>query len=514
MQFTKANFAILAIVFTVVLTAVYSNHFDNGFYFDDTHTIVNNEFIRSLQYIPEYFTGIEAFGTMPTNRGYRPMVVLLNAIDYQLAGEELNQTVYHFSIWFWYLVQGIFIYLLTLSIFRHIVAENDMRLPSLLTTAFYMFHTVNAETINYIICRSDSFSATMMLAGLVLYANQKLRRIHLYLIPLIVAMLTKEVSYMFVPLVILYHYFFVSKGELSKLFSKSEMLKVGDTLKSALPSIIIGTGLLLFNLVYMTDTSRLSGGLAHPRWDYLSSQFVVITHYLSNFILPIDLSADPDLKVTSNFSSEKLIGLLFLSSLFIGGIAALTQKKLLPIGFGIIWYFICLAPTSSLNPMYQVANDHRAFLPNIGLCIAVGWAVYLLYLKFPKLKVAILFIVGLVIAGHSYGTHQRNEIWGSNETLWKDAANKSPNNGRALMNYGLVLMRNGDYTGADPYFEKAVELLPYWPYSHINMAILKNAMGDEKTAQYHFDQGLKYGYNNPESYYYYARWHYKKGDFE
>jgi tetratricopeptide (TPR) repeat protein len=512
MQFTKTKFAILAIVFSAGLTAVYSNHFDNGFYFDDIHTIVNNEFVRSLDYFPEYFTGIEAFGTMPTNRGYRPIVVLLNAIDYQLAGEELDQTVFHISIWFWYLIQGVLMYMLTLKMFRFCIPDRDMRLASLLTTAFYMFHTVNAETVNYIICRSDSFSTTMMLAGLVLYANDKLRRFHLYLVPFIIAMLTKEVSYMFVPLVVLYHYFFMSNGELKNLFSKREMNKVGDVLKAVLPTIIIGTGLLLFNLVYMTDTSRLSGGLAHPRWEYLSTQFVVISHYISNFILPIDLSADPDFKVTSGFSSEKLIGLIIIGGLLIGGIAALTKKRLLPIGFGILWYFICLAPTSSLNPMYQVANDHRAFLSNIGLCISVGWAVYLLYLKWPKLKIGILVLTALVISGHGYGTYQRNEIWGSNATLWYDVTVKSPKNGRGLMNYGLVKMRNGEYVEAEDYFTKALEFLPYWTYTNVNMAVLKDAVGEKEEAVKYFELGLRYGRDNPEPYYYYARAMLKHGN--
>lgn len=501
--------ALLGGLLALALTGVYWNHFDNGFYFDDVHTIVNNEYVHSLDNIVEYFTGIEAFGTMPTNRGYRPIVVLLNSVDYQLGGQALNPTVYHISIWFWYLIQGILLYVIAVRIFRFIYPNTDARFVSILTTTFYMFHTVNAETVNYIICRSDSFSTTMVLASLVIYMSPKLRRFQLHLLPFIVGMFTKEISYMFIPMVMLYHYLFVAEGEIKNVFSRKEFTKIGTTLKATAPIFIIGTGLLVLNLVYMTDTSRLSEGLAYPRWDYFSSQFVVITHYIGNFIVPLDLSADPDFKVTSDFSSYKLIGLLILGTLFIGGIAALTKRKLLPIGFGILWYFICLAPTSSLNPMHQVANDHRAFLPNIGLCIAVGWSMYLVYMKWPKLKYAILLATALVITGHGYGTYQRNEVWGSDETLWKDAADKGPNNGRALMNYGLVLMKKANYQGAEPYFQKAVELLPYWPYTHINMAILKNAVGDKKTAQFHFEQGLKYGYNNPEPYYFYAQWHLK-----
>ena len=111
MRLDVGKFMLLAVILTLGLTASYWNHFDNGFYFDDTHTIVNNEYIRSLDYVPEYFTNIETFGTMPNNRGYRPMVTLLNAIDYRLGGNTLDPVTFHISIWFWYLVQGLLLFL-------------------------------------------------------------------------------------------------------------------------------------------------------------------------------------------------------------------------------------------------------------------------------------------------------------------------------------------------------------------------------------------------------------------
>lgn len=514
MRSNKTRFILLAVLFTVGLTATYWNHFDNGFYFDDIHTIVNNEYVHSLDYLPEYFTGIEAFGTMPTNRGYRPIVVLLNAIDYQLAGGKLDQVVFHISIWFWYLVQGLLLYLFIAKMFVSVMPERDMRFPALLTTAFYMFHTGNAETVNYIISRSDSFSATMMLAGFVLFQHERTRKFQLHLLPFIIAMFTKEVSFMFVPLVGLYHYFFMNDGDLLGLKTIRGWKKAGSSLLVILPIAVVGVGLLAMNLLYMTDTARLSNGLTHPRMDYFTSQFVVVARYIGNFVLPTDLSADPDLKVTAGFSSAKLWGFLIIGILHALAIYSLIKKQLLPIGFGIAWFFICLAPTSTLNPMYQVANDHRAFLPYIGLCISVGWGFYLLYDRRPALKKAILALTFIAICGHAYGSYQRNEVWGSEETLWRDATIKSPNNGRGLMNYGLVLMRKGDYKDAEPYFEKAVELLPYWPYSNVNMAILKSAMGKDDEAKTYFETALRYGSDNPEPYYYYAKWHFKRGDSE
>ncbi|MDA9121474.1 tetratricopeptide repeat protein, partial [Flavobacteriales bacterium] len=141
-------------------------------------------------------------------------------------------------------------------------------------------------------------------------------------------------------------------------------------------------------------------------------------------------------------------------------------------------------------------------------CLALGWSVYLLFQRFSdikSLKLAFTSLLIFLLIGHSYGIYNRNEVWGSNETLWFDAATKSPTNGRALMNYGLVKMRKGEYPEAEKYFTEAVELLPYWTYTNINMAVLKDVMGKRDEAIKYFELGLRYGPDNPEPYYYYAR---------
>ena len=128
--------------------------------------------------------------------------------------------------------------------------------------------------------------------------------------------------------------------------------------------------------------------------------------------------------------------------------------------------------------------------------MSVGWTFWLIFKNQPKLRTAILVLSLLILGGHAYGTYQRNEVWGSAETLWKDATMKSPENGRALMNYGLVLMRNARYDEAEPYFRSAVDKLPYWPYSNINHM---DAQGNAEEAQVFFDRALQYGCTNPES---------------
>ena len=53
----------------------------------------------------------------------------------------------------------------------------------------------------------------------------------------------------------------------------------------------------------------------------------------------------------------------------------------------------------------------------------------------------------------AYGTRQRNIVWRTEESLWLDATIKSPDNGRGLMNYGVIQMNKGNYPVADDYFK-------------------------------------------------------------
>ena len=61
----------LACFFFAVFLLVYANHFDNGFYFDDSHTIVENHYIREIRNIPLFFTDPTTFSVLPANQSYR-----------------------------------------------------------------------------------------------------------------------------------------------------------------------------------------------------------------------------------------------------------------------------------------------------------------------------------------------------------------------------------------------------------------------------------------------------------
>jgi tetratricopeptide (TPR) repeat protein len=138
--------------------------------------------------------------------------------------------------------------------------------------------------------------------------------------------------------------------------------------------------------------------------------------------------------------------------------------------------------------------------------MALVWMIYVKYgsmLKRAGKIIPVLCI--LLLASFAYGTHQRNKVWKTEETLWKDVTEKSPRNGRGLMNYGLTLMAQGKINEALAYFEHAKEFTPAYPILFVNIAIAKGALGNTFEAENNFKIALDLAPGNPECNFYYAK---------
>jgi tetratricopeptide (TPR) repeat protein len=494
------TFWVFAFLLLIAVTAAYSNHFYNSFHFDDSHTIVNNSFIRSIRNIPLFFTDATTFSSLPANQSYRPLVVASLALDYFMGNG--NIFFFHLSTFVLFLLQGALMYMLYAGIYNRSEQGTANRFVALAAVAWYLLHPANAETINYVIARSDSLSTLFIILAFAMYLYwDPGKRLHLYLIPFALACLAKPVGAMFAPLLLVYIYLFEeNKGP--------RMARIGAALKKAAPALIACLLLLVF--IKKMDPPTWRAGGASP-FHYIITQPYVVLHYFTTFFAPLGLSADTDwTTLPSMLDIRFLTGSLFLAGLLATALATARTERLRPISFGILWFLISLLPTS-LIPLAEVMNDHRLFLPYVGLTMGVCWALHLLLDKlkssFPSERtfnrtVAALIIIALSI--YAYGVRERNKVWLSDETLWFDVTKKSPKNGRGLMNYGLTLMARADYAGAERYFTDALRLTPNYSYLHTNMGIVAQSTGRPGDAERYFRNSISLDPNNPSPYYYYG----------
>ncbi len=483
----------MAAAVSVLLAAVtlsYLNHFHNSFHFDDYHTIVANPYIRDLHNLGLFFRDARTVDSLPANQTYRPLNAVSFAVDYWL-GHGLNPLVFQISTFIWYLGQ----LTMMVFVFRRVfdAARPDPRNTwvALFAAALYGLHPAMAETVNYIVQRADLYSTFAVLAGLSVYIfAPRLRRYGVYLVPVVVGLFDKQPTAVFPAILFAWIW----------LFEEENLMRAA--LRS-LPAFIV-TGAIAYLVLHMASPSFF-GGAASP-FNYRISQPAVLFSYFRRFFLPIDLSADTDRRpYTSLLDWHVIGGILFVALMCVAILRLRRRRETRPVSFGLFWFLVACGPTSWV-PLAEVENDHRLFFPFVGLAMGLTWACVLWLFRHPLSRPAVAGGCAVLLASAAWGTHQRNIVWHTDESLWLDVTRKSPGNGRGLMNYGLSLMTQARYKEALDCFTRALVLNPYYPTLEVNLGVVNGSLHNKAEAEKHFRRAVSLAPKSAEAKVFYARW--------
>ena len=469
-----ANKPILAGVCALLLAvlAVYANHFENGFHFDDYHAITENTFLTGLGNVPLFFGDAGLSSTRPATATYRPLTTASLAFDYWL-GHGYQPFWFHLSTFLWFLLQLVLMFFL----FRRLIDP----WAALAATACYGLHPANAETLNYIVQRAEVYSTLGVIASLLCFiAWPQHRKYGWYLIPALAADLSKAPALIFPLILLAYVWLFEDKRW-----------------RSTLPAFLVTTAAAI--LTAKMTPATFQGGATSDSLYRLTQPWVAL-HYFKSFFLPTGLSADTDWTYLDPFSLEAIAGYLFVIALLAAAVYTARRRETRAIAFGLFWFFLALLPTS-LMPLAEVTNDHRMFFPFVGLSLAVFAAVHLA-LSEPRPRPSeprplgsglypVLFTLAIVFAAEAAGTHARNQVWHSEESLWQDVAAKSPRNARGLMNYGITFANRGDHLTALSYLERAQALMPDYSFLEMNLGITCGNLGRDAEAERHYRRAIE-----------------------
>ncbi len=488
---------IFVLLLFLAVTSAYANHFHNPFHFDDSHTIVDNPNIRSLRNLPSFFTDPGTLSVQPRNRAWRPLVTTSLAIDYWL-GNGLDPFWFQLSTYIWYLVLIGLVLILFQRLLDSVSKDTSNGVIALAGAALYGLHPACAETVNYINQRADVYSTLGVVAGLYLYAAKRgWRSYGIYLLPVAAGLLSKPPALVFPAFVFLYALLFEETGAVRAL-------------RAALPALSLSVflGYVQAAMTPATFTPLIGSAAAYR----LTQPYVALRYFVA-FFVPIHLTADTDLSpVRRPFEPVALAGYLFLAAVVGAAWYFSRRRELRPAGFGLWWFLVALTPTS-LFPLSEVENDHRMFFPFIGLSLATTWLLALSWRKLgARMPRAVPVAVALaVFAACGYGVQARNRVWRDDLSLWRDAAAKSPHNGRAWMNYGRTLMAQGDLQGALAAFEKGRPWAPSYDLLEVNLGVVTGALGRNAEAEAHFRRALALDPRDATPRVFYGRWLAQKG---
>jgi protein O-mannosyl-transferase len=197
-----------------------------------------------------------------------------------------------------------------------------------------------------------------------------------------------------------------------------------------------------------------------PISDNLLTQIAGIWYLLTQPLLLLRTNIDPPLIPSTAPTLVLAIQGCALLALVVLGIALWRRRP--PFGAAILWFFLHLAPTNSLLPRLDVANDRQLYLAILGpaFLLAAG-----LWSWLPR-RTAVAAATGLALALLT-ATVLRNGDYRTEVTLWTATVAASPQNARAWNNLGYAYQLAGEPSRAREAYLRALGLDPgsfraYW----------------------------------------------------
>jgi len=464
-----------------VTLAAWSNSLAGPFVFDDTPAIIDNPTIRHLWPLGPVLSPAGEGGTV----GGRPVVNLTLALNRALGGTHVAG--YHAFNLLVHLLAGLTLFgLARRTLLRRppgrdpiVPAPTDAALLALAIALLWTLHPLQTEAVTYVIQRAESLMGLFYLVtlyGFVRALDSPRPRGWLAVswLACLLGMATKEVMASAPLLVLLYDRTFAAGG-----FREAWRRRRGYY------AALAATWLLLAFLVVRAENRGGSAGFetSVAWWAYALTQCRAIIRYLALALWPHPLVFDyGDGLVTGPLAVAPQAVLLAL--LLAGTAVALWRRPVL--GFLGAWFFLILAPSSSIVPVVtQTVAEHRMYLPLAAVVAGVAGVLWRLLGR----RGLVLF-AGLALALGA-ATFARNRDYRDEFTLWSDTLAKDPDNARAANNVGSLWLKRGDLARAAPYFLEALRVKPGYASAHYNLGVALAGSGNTAEAVGQFQAALR-----------------------
>jgi len=501
--------------------AAYANSFHGPFVFDDVTSIQDNPTIRHL-----WPPGPVLFGARAATVIGRPVLNLSFALNYALC--EMEVWGYHAVNLLVHLAAGLVLFGIVRRTLLLESAPERFRSAStglaLAVALLWAVHPLQTESVTYVVQRAESMAGLFYL--LTLYAMIRgatsPRGTGWYIASVAACLLgmgTKEVVATAPLLVLLYDHVFLA-GSIREALRRRWGLYAGLAAAWGVLAALVATS------VGRGETAGFGHGVTAG--DYARTQFGFLVRYLRLSFWPEPLVFDYGMD-TARTVAEVLPYAVIVAALLAGTVLVFRRRPQL--GFLGAWFFLILAPTSSVVPLVtQIGAEHRMYLPLAAVVTLVvvlayeGWGRVL-----PRLSPAqrdrpwagrFAPAAALAVVATALGllTVARNRDYRSSLSIWEDTAAKRPANARAHCSLGLARFNSGDADVARVLYEydlaleldpdyalayanrggtyqslgqheqairdytKAIELLPRWPDAYCNRAVAYVSAGQYEQA--------------------------------
>lgn len=444
--------------------------------YDDPHYVYENSKITtglSLGGIGWAFTHVHSMN-------WHPLTTISHMLDCQLYG--LRPGWHHFTNVLLHTVAVILLFLALTNM-------TDAFWRSGFTAALFAIHPLRVESVAWIAERKDVLSGVFFMLTLLAYLHYtrlpSVRRYLVVVLALACGLMSKPmlVTLPFVLLLLDYWPLDRIRGQLwTRALEKIPLV--------ALSAISSGA-------TFIAQKGAVGWTEDLPILERINNAIVSYVLYVWQMFWPARLAVFYPHPEKMLPIWEIIASLLLLICITAGAIALRKRRPYLITGW--LWYLGMLVPVIGLVQVgWQGRADRYTYLPQIGLYIAVTWAVADLTVMYRRQQTILTVAAVLVLGALSWCAFVQTSYWRDSETLFKHALAITTNNDVAENNLGIVFLGQGKLDEAVSLLQSAVALRPDNSPAHENLAKALLQKGNVADALIHYQKLLQLQPDNIE----------------
>ena len=468
--------------------AAYIGSLSAPFVMDDVSSIERNPNVRSLWPLTE---AISAPKVAPV--AGRPTTSLTLALNHAISGMapsgfRAGNLIIHIAA--------------ALALFG--VVRRTLRTPALVkrfaadsagiafaSALLWVLHPLNSELMGYLTQRSDALFGLFLL--LTLYCSLRadaadssdVRWQIAAVVACALGMGSKEIM-VTAPVIVLLH---------DQVFSSGTFAIALRRRPGLYPALFATWGLLAWALLTGPDYTGMAMGFgadATPL-EYLLTQGQVILHYLRLVVWPYPQILDygvfqPVTLAEAVLPGGAVAGLVIAAFWIYGSGLKNGDRERQAIGFGGLWFFIILSPTSSIIPIWgEIASERRMYL-SLAAPLVFGVVAGSQLLVDSRARSAAVALVALALFG---ATVARMHDYRTTISLWETVVLRAPHNTRGHLNLANALRDERQLDAAVTAYQESLRVDPENVQSLNNLAAVYLGEGKYELAASYFREALR-----------------------
>lgn len=426
----------IALICLLALIA-YVNSFSVPFYLDDFTSIINSESVKRGNWLNIWMENKQRIVTYASF-----------AVNYRFSGE--TPFSYHAANLAIHLGASLALWWLTSLLCATLSGDREISLHPgyvpLFAAAMYVVHPLQTQAVTYIVQRGATLAALFYLLGLAVYVKaRKANQSGWFIAAAALAALgmASKQNAATLPLAI--------------LLLESLFLQATATRKRIAAAILLLA--MLAWLVAIMQVPALDAltreTTAISRADYFATQLAALWIYIAKFFVPWGLKLEYDLPLQHGFPLYPT-GLALAGHIALLMVAIAVRSKLPLATFGIAFYYLAHIVESTIFPITDLVFEHRTYLPNAGMCLAVaslaiGWGG-----EAVKRAPALKFVPVFAVMALCLLTLMRNQEWNDPIVFHERNAALAPGSYRPELALNAEYLKRNELAGAASRIESAI----------------------------------------------------------